>query len=120
MGGPFLVYAFIVYKAAPANAPEGFVVPRITDFWKAFVGAIVTQIAKMGTMKMLYPFFCSVTKEEAKNDPKLRHKHANKAAEYGFCVLQYIVASIWGFIVLRKTKHLPWFMGGSEEMTASF
>lgn len=32
----------------------------------------------------------------------------------------YLVATLWGYHVLLKTKHLPWWMGGSDDSKTSF
>ena len=84
------------------------------------MGALVAQITKMLAIKLLYPVFYKIVKQKAKKDEKLKDKYATKGAEYAFSTLQYMIVSVWGYTVLRKTKHLPWFMGGDAEMAASF
>ena len=82
------------------------------------VGALVAQIAKGIVVKFLTPHAYKIVK--VSDDEEYKRKHAHKAAEYFFATLQYVVVSVWGYTVLRKSKHLPWFMGGQSGPIEAF
>ena len=41
--------------------------------------------------------------------------HAAKIAKYFIQTIYFIVASLWGYSVLKETPWLPWFMGGNGD-----
>ena len=113
-----MYYSIRINEYASKNHPEGFKFPHITDFWKSLAMAVGTQIVRVSIKLVCAPLFFGIVK--GKDDEELKMKYAQKCSDYSFATLQYLVVSIWGFIVLRKTKHLPWFMGGNYDGLTAF
>ena len=105
-----MYYAIQVNEYASKNQPKGFDFPKLTDFWKSLVVALATQLGKGVADKLLYPAMYKIVK--VSENEQYKQKHAHKAADYLFSTIMYIVVSVWGFIVLKDSPFLPWFMGG--------
>ena len=115
---PFIYMSIQVNKYAVIHKPEGFPFPHITDFWMSLVGALVSQLAKGVAIKMLLPIFEKIVK--VSDDELYKKQHSRKGAEYCYTTIMYLVVSIWGYYVLKDSKHLPWFMGGKREPIEAF
>ena len=113
-----MYYSIKVNEYASEHRPEGFRFPQITDFWKSLVVAVGTQVVRVTVKIKCAPLFFDVVK--GKDDEELKMKYAQKCADYSFSTIQYMIVTIWGFLVLRETKRLPWFMGGRYDSTIAF
>ena len=60
----------------------------------------------------------SIAKGE--NDEKVKLRYAHKAAENIGLMTQYLVFTTWGFIVLKNSLIMPWFMGGNFDGPTAF
>ena len=110
---PYLYYASFVYNYGQEHQPEGFNFPHISEFWRTIVGAVVSQSAKRLVQKLLVPSFYKVAK--VKTTEEIQIKYAKRATENFYQVLQLSIVSVWGYYVLKDTKFMPWFMGGSND-----
>ena len=70
------------------------------------------MIAKL-TFPLLYPIV------KGENDEKVRLKYAHKAAENVGLMTYYLVFTVWGFIVLKNSNIMPWFMFTAKLMRNS-
>jgi len=57
---------------------------------------------------------------KVQTDEQLQAKYADKAGYNLYQFIQYLVVSVWGYKVLKSTKHLPWFMGGDSDAKTAF
>ena len=48
-------------------------------------------------------------------DQELRTNYALKAARCTWQVAYFTIATVWGYLVLKDTKWLPWWMLGSTD-----
>ena len=62
IAGPFVYYSIQVNKYASAHQPEGFKFPMIFDFWKSIAAAGVDKIARVITVKLMYPIMYKIAK----------------------------------------------------------
>jgi hypothetical protein len=53
-------------------------------------------------------------------DLELKKFNAGKMANQTYKIILYTILTVWGYIVLRKTPHLPGIMGGSGTMKAAY
>ena len=107
---PFVYYSIRINIYAQKHQPEGFNFPHILDFWRVVVGAVVAYAGKMLIAKLTFPIAYSAAR--GGNDEKTRLKYAHKIAENCGSLVQYVVVSIWGYIVLKDSNFMPRFMGG--------
>ena len=110
--GPYIYYAIKINAYGKANAPQGYQMPRYEDIWIMLVSGVVLQCVRQLTHKVFYPVFYNVSKEQ--NDEEVRIKYARKASENLFGVFYFIFASFYGWMLLKDTPWLPWYLGGMQ------
>lgn len=110
---PYTYYAVKINIYGQAHKPEGFLFPSIKDYWRIVVGAGVTQALQKLFMYFLVPVFELVAK--VKDDPESRRRYAHKAARTAWGVVYFTTSATWGYMVLRDTNWLPWWMGGPPD-----
>ena len=117
--GPYVYYSILINNAAVEHPKEGYRFSKITDFWMSAVGAVVSVFLKKVMPQFFQPLFAKIVKES--DDEEYKLKHTWKGAQATWDMIQYIVISVWGFIVLKyHSKILPWYMGGDQTMEAAF
>lgn len=108
-----MYYAYQINVYGLANKPEGFNFPHIKDYWRVLVGAVVFIILEEIIQAALFPLFKNVAKDQS--DESMRTKYAKKAASCAFKTLYFTGATAWGYIVLKETNWLSWWMGGPPD-----
>ena len=53
-------------------------------------------------------------------DEEYKKRQTKKGSEYVYTTVMYTVVSFWGWIVLKDSPHLPWFMGGKADPYEAF
>ena len=54
------------------------------------------------------------------DDEELRRNYAKKAARCSYQATYFTVASIWGYMALKDTEYLPFWMGGKNTTSDSY
>jgi hypothetical protein len=92
------------------------------DFSKIFWIPIASAFALFAFKRQLYnitvPCFIQIAKDQ--HDQQMVEERANKSALalYKLCV--YMGTSMWGYIILKDSEIMPWFMGGSGSLVNCF
>ena len=101
------------------NEPEGFHALNVKDMWRILIGAAVTVTASFLFDRLAAPVYMRLSLKGGE-DEQLRLNYAKKAARCSYQATYFTVATIWGFIVLRDTAFLPWWMGGKNTTLESY
>jgi len=80
---------------------------------------VVTQAVKPIIEKVAYPLCYPIAKDK-NGDLELKADHAGKMANQTYKMVVYTALTVWGYLVLRKTPHLPGIMGGSGTMKDAY
>ena len=96
------------------NKETGYEWPKITDFWLTIAAAIATYYAEIVTKKLVWQWVYDNAKPQA--DENIRILKVNKAAARIFQTLYYILTTVIGFWILRKTDFLPPMLGGTGDL----
>ena len=108
---PYTVMALKINAFGVANEPEGFHMPALYDFWRVLVGTVVTLIANYSFEFFLLPVWLKLDLKGG-DDAELRMKYGLKSARCTYQTLYFTISTIWGYVVLKDTDWLPWWMGG--------
>ena len=119
LAGPYVYYSILINNAAVEHPKEGYRFSKITDFWMSAVVAVISASLKEIMPRFFEPLFAMMQKES--NDEEYKKKHIYKGAYALWSMIQYIVISVWGHIVLKYHSNiLPWYMGGDQTMEGAF
>lgn len=90
---------------------------KLTDFWIVLLGALISTVWERISHSIFYPIFAPVAKGD---DHEMRTFNTNKACRYFYQCQYFIIATIWGYHVLKPTGLLPWELGGEISVNESF
>ena len=109
--GPYIYYSILINKAAHENPREGYRFSQISDFWMSIVGAIFCITLKEYMPRFFQPCFINHVKET--EDRETQIKYSWKGSKALWDMIQYILITGSGFVVLKNYSNiLPWYMGG--------
>ena len=81
------------------------------------MGAVVTLIIEKLVSMTLFPLCYYLAKGSNKTE---KGEYADKMLKCLETAICNAIWSAWGYSVLKDTVHLPWFMGGSTDMTTAY
>ena len=108
IAGPFTYYSIQVFMWAKENQIEQY--PDFDDLYRVAISAAATQLFKKVFEKVMWPL-CKVI--ALGNNETEREENGKRIAIQMPQLINCLVISAWGYLVLRNTPHLPWWMGGS-------
>ena len=106
---PFLWYAVTVHRWIRAHAKEGDTFLSIKDYWKQAAGASAYMILTWLFEIVLHPLFKKVAKGDT---DEVKNKYATKAGANLLAVLWGSSSTVWGYLVLRDSVWLSYYLGG--------
>jgi len=79
--------------------------PQFTDFWVTIVGCAVSWILQILLNKITWQFFYDNCKE--RENEAVRLAKTQKSCDHFYKGFYFIIATVWGYIVMKDSNFLP-------------
>ena len=109
-----LGYRFGKQAKESPNKPEDYEFPQLSDLKMTVIATVVFAVMEYGCRNLFYVMFEPYCREQ--KDLVLRHKRSSKASFCIYKALYFMWATAFGYIVLKDTPYLPWYLGGSGDV----
>lgn len=83
-------------------------------FWVPIVSAFALYCFKRQIVNVSVPYFKIVCKDQ--HDMKLVNARAERAGAALYKALYYFATSVTGYIVMKDSEILPWYLGGNGDI----
>ena len=89
--------------------------PQYSDFYITIIGCAVSWITQITLNKMTWQFFYDNCKE--KENEEVRLSKTQKSCDHFYKGFYFIVATVWGYIVMKDSNFLPRSLLGKGDLS---
>ena len=120
--GPYVYYSSKVQFYGQKHKPEGYYFPSYFDMWPALVSMVfhhalrrIIEACRPILMKLV------ITHDEhgdpVKDEDRLERCRKNENHIYN--IIFYSISTLWGWLIIKDSEALPWYLLGKGEFKLS-
>ena len=92
--------------------------PQYSDFYITVIACVVSWAIQIVMNKYTWKFFYSNCKE--KNNEQVRLSKTQKSCDHFYKGFYFIVATVWGFVMMKDSDFLPPYLFGKGDLSRSY
>lgn len=110
---PNVYYAIILNNYGSTRIPAGYTHwPKYSELYKTLFATVFMQTIRQFAHWSLRPLGMWLSKEQ--EDKETQAKYCSKIIDNIYGVSYFIFSSYWGWLVLKDSEFLPWYLGGNH------